>query len=694
MKKIKGIAAYCLLVVMISTLMVGFSCEQIYAKGKVKKIVTAKKVNLLIGQKKTVKVKIKTLGKVSKKFTVKASKKGIVKVKKKSKSIVVRGLKEGTTKLTVKSKANKKKKKTIIVNVSGKKNGNSVNTNDVGLNIKQLDGYSFVLKFSKVVNFSENNLVVKGKQTINGKYIRSIPVLDVTTNDKKTYVVVIDNDTVKNGTWLQFTIEGINGKKYVLEIESYAAEDNDQEEIVARLNVEDNIEEDFSLYLDDDFEGSNPVIPDKSITKIRNVPSGVTYRLENEDTKVLFSGKVAQAGLYTIYVDYEDEMGTQYTQKIVWVVGSSDSLQVYVKDIKDGVYESHSDDVESQEASGTFSIYISGGSGDYSVKSRTSDEVFVSAPYSSDSYAKLFEWEYYAEKPGNHKGNIEVIDRQNSSIRKSCTFNLEIVQEVVIKGNITTLSGRPLNEGEITADPIDKSEGTMWSYGYFKSGKYVLYIMPGTYNIHASTTNAHSYYLNKTIKSDLTLDIKMNVYELKLKPSRSDVTFGDWLGLEWKDEAKRYYGEGDTLYLKKGNYNLFAEAECFPAIEYTANAKFSINSDMTVEANIIRYTNRTENIFENNTKKVNFNDKGICLKFVATKNKEYKIYSDESVGKPTLSIYEDEDNYIDGDEGSGDGDNFMLNVHLSAGKTYYLFIKPPEDEDSDGLMGYANIHIE
>ena len=93
----------------------------------------------MAGKSKTVKVKIKTTKKASKKFTTKVSKKGIVKITKKSGKIVIKGLKAGTTKITVKSKANKKKKKTIKV---------TVKSADVTVSIRQFNGDKFQFTFS------------------------------------------------------------------------------------------------------------------------------------------------------------------------------------------------------------------------------------------------------------------------------------------------------------------------------------------------------------------------------------------------------------------------------------------------------------------------------------------------------------------------------------------------------------------
>lgn len=691
MKRIKKITAICLLVVMTSTVMVGFCCEKIYAKGKVKKIVVTKKVNLQVGQIKSIKVKIKTSGKVSKKYTVKTSKKGIVKVTKKNKKIVIKGLREGITKLTVKSKVNKKKKKVITVRVTKKNLINPVN-DEIKLSVKRLGESEFILTFSKTVNVSDNNLTVKYKQTQKGDYIKSIPLADVTTNDKKTYVVVLhDRGIIKNGMWIQFTITGVGNKNIVYEIESYYSYDDQPDDIVSRFNIEDNIDDDFSLYLDDDDEGDSTVVHDKSITKVRNIPNGVSYQIVKDSTKVLFSGKITQPGIYNVFIDYENEMKTKYTQKMIWVVGSTSSIQVYIPNTKDGVYESHSDDVESQEASGTIPIYISGGSGDYKVKSKTSDEVFLDTPLPSKIDADAFEWEYYAEKPGNHKGVVEVIDKQDSTIRKTCEFSLGICQLIVLKGSVTTLSGKPIGEGDVVADPVGEIGDMFYGYAVMVSGKYVLFLMPGKYNIKASTANAYSYSLDKVVDEDGVLDFRMNVYELKLKPSREDVVFKAFETC-WYDETESlYYGEGDKLYLRPGSYNLFTSAECFPAIEFEANAKFTINSDMSVVANITWYSNLTQVIYANETKKVSFNDEGCWLKFVATRSKSYTFYSANSNSKPKISLYDDSENYIDGDEGSGEDGNCELSLPLDAGSIYYLHIEPREE--LDGMMGHTDIFI-
>ena len=93
--------------------------------GKIKKIkvtnVKNKKLTLTEGDKFKLKVKVTTKGKISKKVTFKTSSKKIAKVSKKG---VITAIKPGKAKITVASKAIKKKKVTIKVTVFAKEKAN------------------------------------------------------------------------------------------------------------------------------------------------------------------------------------------------------------------------------------------------------------------------------------------------------------------------------------------------------------------------------------------------------------------------------------------------------------------------------------------------------------------------------------------------------------------------------------------
>lgn len=85
---------------------------------KVKKFkVSPTKISLQVGQKATAKVKLKLAKKAKKGYTVKTSNKKVATAKKSGNKITITGVSAGTAKVTVKTKANKKKKKLINVTV-------------------------------------------------------------------------------------------------------------------------------------------------------------------------------------------------------------------------------------------------------------------------------------------------------------------------------------------------------------------------------------------------------------------------------------------------------------------------------------------------------------------------------------------------------------------------------------------------
>ena len=160
---------------------------------------------LVLKKKKTytLKVGVKAKGKISKKVTFHSSNKKVVSVSSKGK---LKALKNGTAKITVKSKANSKKKATITVKV-----GTPVTS--VKANYKTYTGYAgkqFTLKATvgpknatyKKVKFTTSNSRVakvssKGEVSLVAKGSATITVAALDGSKKKATCVVIVKEVVK-----------------------------------------------------------------------------------------------------------------------------------------------------------------------------------------------------------------------------------------------------------------------------------------------------------------------------------------------------------------------------------------------------------------------------------------------------------------------------------------------------------------
>ena len=96
---------------LVITSMVAFSAKT--TEAKVKSIKVAKKVTVVEGKSKTVKVKVKTTKKTSKKFTAKSSNKKIATVKVKKGKVVIKGKKAGKATILLSQKLTRRKRKKL-----------------------------------------------------------------------------------------------------------------------------------------------------------------------------------------------------------------------------------------------------------------------------------------------------------------------------------------------------------------------------------------------------------------------------------------------------------------------------------------------------------------------------------------------------------------------------------------------------
>ena len=59
------------------------------------------------------------------------------------------------------------------------------------------------------------------------------------------------------------------------------------------------------------------------------VPDGITYHYEKSEVDgycLNFSGQPTKAGIYPYQIQYEDELGCQYTYKTTWIIGDNNTL--------------------------------------------------------------------------------------------------------------------------------------------------------------------------------------------------------------------------------------------------------------------------------------------------------------------------------------------------------------------------------
>ena len=653
MKAFKKGLAVLMVLAMAITSMVAFDVTTTSAK--VKSVKATKKVTVDVGKTKTVKVTVKTTGKTSKAFTVKASKKGIVKVTKKKGQIKIKGLKAGKVKLTIKSKANKKKKKTITVTVVKPSVKPDVNT-DITMDVNQVGEDIYVLNFSKEVNITASNVTVQAKKMKNGEYKNNVEVEDLSTSDNKMYTLVTGYGvSLVDGDMLKITVTGVNKTPIVKEVDVYSTVSKKETEDVKLINADKIIEDSWNI------EVYSPSDTYATVKSVSGLPEGLKYSLIDGD--IVLKGVIGKTGVFTTSFVIEDEKGSTSKLNVVYVAGNDKTITVYCPKKYEGIYEN-----DKYYRTGISTIYIAGGSTSYTVSAYDDAGIFEGSPKRIDS--GKYTWYYTTRTIGTATGVFTVQDNESPMTKKTGNAIVETKKSVKVKGKVTSNTGKGVANAFIGFAP-PSTDGAYDSVFTItdKDGNYETFIIPETYRIAASINGTYSFAYNQKITADTTLNFKLNVYEVKLKandPSFDMGLVGDW----YSTSTDRYVGERDVLYLKPGTYDIYSTGTTIIGSDYNASAKFTVKSDMTVIADVTATESPIVEIGEGTTH-IDGSYQTFYFAFTPTKTHEYHIYTKntDDGGDPDLTVYEQDGNIVDSDNDSGDVDFY---VDLEAGKTYYL----------------------
>ena len=655
MKRFKKVISILLVFALVFTSMITFNAKTTEAKVKSIKV-ASKKVTLIEGQSKNVKVKVKVTKKTSKKFTAKSSNKKVATVKVKKGKVVITGKKAGTAKVTVKSKANKKKKKTIKV---------TVKSADVTLNVTPMLRGTFIFDFSKKVSFDPSKLTVMAKKNAQGKYITNYKVYDISTNDQKSYTVILEKYP-ENSTWLQFTVKGINKSNIVKEVQVYEAERRRTTKYNYSYWTDEDIDRDFSLedYLDGNFG---------KVKSTKGVPSGLKFTSDNE--KFNLKGKITTPGVYNVFVYLEDDMGTVYTVSINFIIGSDDKITVYVPKKKGTAYE---DTAGSKYFSGSSWIYIAGGSGHYTVTPTDKAGIFGDniISYENDKYY----WNFETSKIGAYTGKFTVTDNDNTSLKVESTAAVDVEVATLVTGTVTSVTGKAVPDAVVHGEfQGDRDEDYYTTAHTDKYGKYRLYVTKGTYSFYASQNDAVKLIFNKNITGNTTLNWTLGLYQVTIKSNNILVPASKFK--TWYDVKDTEYplGEGDKIFLKPGSYNLTSTGLAAGS-QYSAKASVKVTGDTTVTATVT--ASEIPKIYEG-VKNISTDGKKTYWAFTPETSGTYTIESDNSSGDPVGYLYDENGELIDEDDDGGSGTrDFYITQPLIKGETYYIAV---EEYDEDPL---------
>lgn len=520
--------------------------------------VTAEKnsLNLLAGASIKVKTTVEPKNASNKKLIWSSSNEKIAKVDSKGK---ITGVKAGTVKITALAADGSNKKATITVKVKDPIVIKKVKI----LNVATVQ----VTLAKKTTDITAENFAVKVKKYANGKYNRVLRINNISTKDNKTFLIVLDADTLMEDNQCVGVSAFWNPGEKESFLETFYSEGSFK---YTKTKVyEETYNESVNEYFEFDGMGFSKYT-------ISGVPSGVKVKVDKTGTKLHFYGTMKSKGTITTNLVSTDELGNSYTYAINWLVGTKDTIAVCADPIygllQNGKYDLNKGNV----------IHANGGSGSYRYTLEGSTygvSINNDNGHVSGSFTKV----------GTYTITVKVTDNANSSLVARTKLVINVGKSVAIAGIISDMDGNPIS-AHVTF--INKDKASMYSsktttQSNGGSGMYTAYIAPGTYDIEATIGNCHVYLYSKSLTANQSgFDIKVPVKKVTVVSNNTSL-MNEWSFGNWTDEEGNVYGNGSTLYLQPGSYSLTcSNGSATAVLDITVTSKTS-----TVTAKVTANTN-------------------------------------------------------------------------------------------------------
>lgn len=424
---------------------------------------------------------------------------------------VVKGLQEGSAKITAAAVDGSKKKASVTVKVgAGIASVSTVRNNVVRV----------ILTGKKALSAAHFQVQTRSGAS-STKYLTK-HVESVTTNDQKIYDITL-KERVYEGDYLKVTIPALATNKsveiYLDNISKYGDAGNTEVEYVEfNKDKKDRYSSNF------DISNSNAVGV-ITYTSLTGLPSGLKAYFSEDKTSVLVQGKFAniQRGTAAVLSGY-DEKGTVFTKKIIFVVGSDTQIVTVTEPVSTELAFRPDDPKTIRNEESGFYIYdsdirdkvhVAGGSGDYSYNVTYNGKNLSELRYDKD-------YNPVAINPGTYRFDVTVTDDNKESLKVNDVVTFNFVAGITISGKVVDAAGQPVKYGYVTGFTKRDAYGR---YGSFyarteKDGTYVARALPGDYYTYAGDRyyggSSYDYSAGNMFYANAVKNFKLPVYKVNI----------------------------------------------------------------------------------------------------------------------------------------------------------------------------------
>lgn len=491
---------------------------------------------------------------------------------------IVTGKKDGTAIITAEAADGSGKKAKCQVTVISKVKIASFAT---------LNEYSAKVTLNVPQALSDTDFSVKKKQSGAGVYQDSVKIQNVTTTDKKNYILTFAlQDKLKESDNIQVTIKNLIGTgtataeavyskgKHTYQYEkTYLLTQGEKADLKLDLNG-------FDIYGDCSCTVTGlPTGLSYGQSKIRE---GLSYKLSS----IAMHGTPTTAGTYQGSIVLKDETGSVYNFRVYWLVGNSSTLAVAgthgygMIDPKTGVEKISS-------ATSRLRVNASGGSGEYYYTIVGSNPFGLTISSEGKITGSI-------TSPGTHTLTVQVTDRANSSLKATAKVTAEVVMGRIISGTVTDIEGKTIKDIGIKVIGEMKNKGNPLNqiYGFqsdeVKNGKWEMVVPDDEYDLYVRVSGIICYYYGCKVsgKNISGINIKLPLYKITVVSDNPDIVksteFGAWV----LTGSSLLGGYGDTVYLPVGTHDLLG----FDIhTGYSATFTVTVPAMRTVTAKVVPY---------------------------------------------------------------------------------------------------------
>lgn len=551
-------------------------------KSAVKKVkLNTKNFVLSAGGSKTVKATVTPKKNTCSKVVWSTSNKKVATVSSKG---VVKGIKDGSAKITAKAADGSGKKASVTVTV-----GPGI------ANVSVVTSRLVRVTLTGKKALSAGNFVVQTKSGPSSTKYVTKTVENVTTADQKVYDVILQNRVYVRG-YVKITIAALATNKsvetYVETISGYG--DATNEEVTYETGNKDTM----GIYDEDWSINNSNVVGDITYTNVSGLPSGLKAYISKDKTSVRVRGKInhVENGT-TATLTGIDEKGKVFTNKYVFVIGANDCIVAVAEPASTQLsYRPDDPKTVKDEESGYYIstygisnfVHVGGGKElDYAV-------TYNGKPLSEFIYDENHE--RVAVNAGTYNFDVVITDESNANVKATATVTLILQDGVTVSGSVRDASGQPIKQAYVSGYTKTNEYGRLNIMNAYTEadGTYTTRVLAGDYYTYCSFSDGdyNSYDLtvgnnfNENTTKNFTIPLYRVTFGLNVPGavgySSCNVRVIDAYGETTNIDT--FYNQYDSersmyAYLKAGSYEVLSYAEDSYSDTVRAYAKVDESAD-------------------------------------------------------------------------------------------------------------------